>query len=96
VVFRLALERGAKGVRYHAVAEEEILFREIATEIGRQLQLPVVSKSQKEAEAHFTWFTRFAEMEAAASAQKTRELLDWKPVQPGLLVDMKHAGYFAS
>jgi nucleoside-diphosphate-sugar epimerase len=96
VIFRLALERGAKGARYHAVAEENILFREIATEIGRQLQVPVVSKSQEEAEVHFTWFTRFAGMEAAASAQKTRELLDWKPVQPGLLVDMEHAGYFAS
>ena len=96
VVFRLALERGAKGMRYHAVAEEQIPFRDIATEIGRQLQLPVVSKSQQEAQAHFTWFTMFAEMDAAASAQKTRELLGWKPVQAGLLADMEHAGYFAS
>lgn len=96
VVFRLALERAVKGARYHAVAEEKILFREIATEIGRQLQVPVVSKSPEEAEAHFTWFTKFAEMEAAASAQKTRELLDWKPAQPSLLEDMKLADYFTS
>jgi nucleoside-diphosphate-sugar epimerase len=85
-----------KGTRYHAVAEEQIPFRDIATEIGRQLQLPVVSKSQQEAQAHFTWFTMFAEMDAATSAQKTRELLGWKPVQAGLLADMEHAGYFAS
>jgi len=96
VVFRLALERAAKGVRYHAVAEEQIPFHEIAAEIGRQLQLPVVSKSKEEAQTHFTWFTMFAEMEAAASAQKTRELLGWKPVQPGLLTDMAQSGYFAS
>ncbi|WP_028535646.1 SDR family oxidoreductase [Paludibacterium yongneupense] len=94
-VFRLALERAAKGVRYHAVAEERIPFRDIATEIGRQLQLPVEGRSQDEAQAHFTWFTAFAEMEAAASAHRTREWLGWAPVQPSLLDDMRQSGYFA-
>src|SRR6266436_5902137 len=35
VVYRLALEKIAAGVRYHAVAEEGIAFREIASVIGR-------------------------------------------------------------
>lgn len=34
VVFCLALKRGAKGVLYHVASEENVLFREIATEIG--------------------------------------------------------------
>ncbi|MEH1888495.1 MAG: SDR family oxidoreductase, partial [Nostoc sp.] len=48
-VFRLALEHGAQGGPFHAVAEEGIPFRQIAEVIGRQFQLPVVSISQEEA-----------------------------------------------
>jgi hypothetical protein len=43
-LYRLALEKGAAGARYHGVAEEGIPFREIAAVIGRRLNLPVVSQ----------------------------------------------------
>jgi len=36
-------------------AEEEVPTREIAEVIGRQLNLPVVSKSREEAADHFGW-----------------------------------------
>jgi nucleoside-diphosphate-sugar epimerase len=54
-LFRLALEKGASGgARYHGVAEEGILFRDIAEAIGRGLKIPVVSKYKAEAAAHFS------------------------------------------
>lgn len=93
-LYRLALEKSAIGGRYHAVAEEGIPFREIATVIGRRLDLPVVTRSGQEAQNHFGWFTHFAAMDAPASSRKTREVLGWKPTHPELLADLERAGYF--
>ncbi len=95
-LFRLALENGMSGARYHGVAEEGIAFREIAEIIGRRLNIPVVSKSSEEAPAHFTWFTLFAGLDCPASSTQTRQQLGWKPEQPGLLADIDRAPYFQS
>jgi nucleoside-diphosphate-sugar epimerase len=94
VVYRLALEKNAAGVRYHAVADEGIPFREIATLIGRHLNVPVVSKTPEEAKEHFGWFAQFAATDTRASSQWTREQLSWQPKQPGLLADLDQRHYF--
>jgi len=94
--FRLAIERGAGGERYHAVAEETIPFKDIAELIGSHLDLPVVSKSPEEAAGHFGGFAIFAAMASAASSARTRARLGWNPEQPGLLEDIVAAGYFES
>jgi len=92
-VYRLALERGAAGDRWHAVAEEGVPMADIAGVIGRRLGLPVVSRSPEEAPAHFEWFAMFAGMDAPAASAHTRAALDWTPTGPGLLEDME-AAYF--
>jgi nucleoside-diphosphate-sugar epimerase len=94
-VYRLALERGAKGGPFHAVAEEGVPFKQIAELIGRRLNIPVVSKSPEEAAEHFGWFAMFAGMDAPTSSARTRGELDWKPEQPGLIADIDHPAYFA-
>jgi nucleoside-diphosphate-sugar epimerase len=95
-LYRLALEHGGAGLRYHAIAEEGVPFRDIATVIGRRLQVPVVSKAAGEAADHFGWFTLFAGIDAPASNARTRALLGWEPTQAGLLADLDQPGYFAS
>lgn len=95
-LFRLVLEKGVAGSRYHAVAEEGIPFREIAGVIGRQLNIPVVSITPEKATNHFGWFTNFASMDIPASSQLTREQFAWKPTQPGLIQDMSLPHYFKS
>jgi len=91
-VYRLALERGARGEKYHAVAEEGVPFREIAAVIGNRLGVPVASRPA----AHFEWFSMFAGMEAAASSAWTREVLGWVPAQGTLLEDVDSEPYFAA
>lgn len=93
-VFRLALEHGAEGGPFHAVADEGVPFREIAAVIGRRLGLPVASLSPQEAEGHFGWFAPFAAIDCPAASDRTRVLLGWRPVQPGLLADLDHPAYF--
>jgi nucleoside-diphosphate-sugar epimerase len=95
-LYRLALERGAERAVYHAVAEEGARFRDIAEIIGRRLNIPVVSKSGGDLDAHFGWFTRFAQIDAPASSAETRRALGWNPVEASLLDDLDSAAYFPS
>src|ERR1700731_4402952 len=48
-LYRLALEKGAPGARYHGVGDEGIPWTQIAELIGLRLSVPVVSKSGKAA-----------------------------------------------
>ncbi len=93
-LYRLALEKGVAGGRYHGVAEEGLPVRDIARVIGRRLNLPVVSKSLEEAEGHFGWFARFATLDFGASSERTREVLGWQPTQAGLIADVEGGRYF--
>jgi nucleoside-diphosphate-sugar epimerase len=93
-LFRLVLEKGIAGARYHAVAEEGVPFREIADVIGRQLNVPVVSKDSAEAAEHFGWFTHFAAMDIPASSQQTQEQLGWYPIHPKLIDDIDQPYYY--
>jgi nucleoside-diphosphate-sugar epimerase len=95
-VYRLALERGAAGGPFHAVAEDGVTLKTIAEVIGRRLNIPVVSKSPEEAAEHFGWFAMFAGIDAPTSSTRTRSVLGWEPVGPGLIADIDHPAYFAS
>lgn len=87
-LFRLAVERGEAGARYHATAEEGIALRDIADAIGRRLNVPVTSVAEAEVPAHFGWLATFAGKDMAASSALTRAALGWQPDGPGLLADL--------
>jgi nucleoside-diphosphate-sugar epimerase len=93
-LYKLVLEQGTSGARYHGVAEVGIAFREIADVIGRRLNVPVVSKTPEEAAAHFGWFAHFAALDIPSSSEKTRKLTGWQPKHPGLIADIDQPGYF--
>jgi nucleoside-diphosphate-sugar epimerase len=92
-LYRLALEKGEKGARYHAVGEEGVAARDIAEVIGRGLKVPVVSKSPEEAAAHFGWLGMFAGLDMPASSALTQERLGWHPTEPGLIADLEKMQY---
>jgi len=93
-LFRLALEKCAVRANYHGVAEEGVPFRQIAEVIGRRLNVPVVSKSSEEANKHFDWFAHFAALDNPTSSERTRQVLEWQPEQPGLISDIDRPSYF--
>jgi len=93
-LFRLALEKGLAGARFHGVAEEGVPFRDIAGAIGRGLNVPIVEKSSEEASSHFGWFAHFAALDNPASSRRTREVLGWQPTQAALIADLDHGRYF--
>lgn len=92
-LYRLALENGAIGGRYHGVAETGVYFKDIASAIGKGLGVPVVSLAPEDAGGHFGWMAGFAAMDAPTSADITQKHLGWASVGPGLLEDMA-AHYF--
>ena len=96
-LYRLALEKGVAGARFHAVEEEGITLKAIAESIGRGLKVPVISVSRDEAAAHFGALGFFATMSNPASSALTRERLGWNPGEhPGLIDDLDHANEFAA
>ncbi len=95
-LFRLALEKGAAGERYHGSAEQSIPFRDIAAAIARGLRVPLVSKSTAEAAAHFGWFAHFAGIDNPTSSQRTQQLLGWRPRQVELIADLERGRYFGA
>jgi nucleoside-diphosphate-sugar epimerase len=92
-LYRLALEKHESGARYHAVAEEGVLLRDIAEAIGRGLKVPVVAMSPEEAATHFGWLGRFAGLNLTASSALTQQRLGWHPTGPGLIADLEQMRY---
>jgi nucleoside-diphosphate-sugar epimerase len=86
VVFRLALESAPAGTSWHAVADEGDTVRDIATVIGRRLNLPV----QPVPEETFGPFGPIFAMDQPASSAYTRQALGWQPTHPSLLEDLEN------
>jgi nucleoside-diphosphate-sugar epimerase len=93
-LYRLALEKGSAGARYHSVADQGVPFREIAEVIGRRLNVPLVSKSAGEAADHFGWISHFVGIDCPASSAQTQEQLEWRPTHASLIADIDRPAYF--
>ncbi len=93
-LYRLAIEQGKAGDRYHAVTEEGVATRDIAEAIGRGLNLPVVSKTPEEAAEHFGFLGYFASIDAPASSAQTQQRFGWNPKgNPTLLEDLNNTNF---
>jgi nucleoside-diphosphate-sugar epimerase len=89
-LFRLAVEQAPSGWRLHAVGDEGVPIRDIAAVIGRHLNLAVASAPAED----FGFLGRILAVDQPASSELTRELLGWRPVQPGLIEDLEKGHYF--
>jgi nucleoside-diphosphate-sugar epimerase len=89
-LFRLAAEQAPAGSRLHAVGDEGVPVRDIAEVIGRHLNLPTASVPAED----FGWLGQILAVDQPASSALTRELLGWRPVQPGLIEDLDKGHYF--
>jgi nucleoside-diphosphate-sugar epimerase len=92
-LYRLALENGHAGARYHAVGEEGVALRDIAEVIGARLKMPVESITPEEAPEYFGWMAHLATIDLAASSTLTRQQLVWNPIGPDLLTDLRNMDY---
>ena len=102
---QLAIDKAAPGSVLHAVAEEGIATRDIATALGQFLRVPVESIAAERAQAHFDWLGMFFGAGAPASSARTqppargvssartRSLLGWNPTHETLLQDIA-AGHY--
>jgi nucleoside-diphosphate-sugar epimerase len=86
VLFRLALELAPAGTSWHAVADEGDAVRDIATVIGRRLDLPVEAVPP---ETYGPLGPIFA-TDQPSSSTHTREALGWEPTHPSLLEDLEN------
>ncbi|MBW8687496.1 SDR family oxidoreductase [Chitinophaga rhizophila] len=93
-VYRLIIEKGEGQPVFHAIGDEGVPVKDIATAIGKGLGLPVGSISPAEAAAHFGWLGIFAGLDLRGSAAKTKTWLGWKPEHVGLIEDLEKGRYF--
>jgi nucleoside-diphosphate-sugar epimerase len=92
-LYRLALEKGQAGARYHAVGEEGVAMRDIAEAIGAGLKTLVESITPEAAPGYFGPLANLAALDLAASGALTRRELDWNPTGPDLLTDLRSMDY---
>ncbi len=95
-VYRLALESGAAGTRFHAVADEGVPFRQIAETIGRKLGVPAAPIAADDLADHFGFLAPFAGADNPVSSEITRAGLDWQPEHVALIADLEQDHYFTS
>ncbi|NKY53011.1 SDR family oxidoreductase [Nocardia vermiculata] len=86
VLFRLALEKAPAGTAWHAVGDEGVAVRDMASVIGRRLGVPVESVPPEA----FGPLAEIFALDQPASSVHTREALGWEPEQPGLLADLEN------
>jgi nucleoside-diphosphate-sugar epimerase len=79
------------GSRLHAVGDEGVPFREIAEAIGRHLDVPAVSIPPEEAADYFGFLAPYVALDNPTSSEMIRELLGWRPTNPGLIDDLGRA-----
>jgi nucleoside-diphosphate-sugar epimerase len=84
-LYRLALEAGKNGARYHGVGDGGIAFRDVAAAIGKRLAVPAQSIPPERAAAHFdVLLGAVAGANNPASSEATRSELGWRPAGPSL------------
>ena len=94
-LYRLALESAPAGARLHAVAEEGIALRDIATVIGRRLGVPAAPVADENTGQHFGYLSGFIDLDNPTSSKITRDTLGWIPTRPGLIADLDDEHNFA-
>ncbi|HET9073297.1 MAG TPA: NAD-dependent epimerase/dehydratase family protein [Solirubrobacteraceae bacterium] len=95
VLYRLALEQGPAGRRFHAIESDGIPFRTVAETIAGRLDLPARSITAEEAPQYLGFLAGFAGMDALVDSAQTRETLSWQPTHPSWTEDMAAEHYFA-
>lgn len=93
VLYRLALEKGQPGAIYHAVAEQGTPIKDLATLIGKKLNVPVVGRTLEEAQSKMGFMAMPLSLKNYVSSEKTKSELGWKPTQKGWLADIEE-NYF--
>jgi len=94
VLYRLAMEKGAAGSRFHGTADEGIPTRQLAEVIARRLNVPAVSVTAEQATEELGFIGRVLGMGGPTSSALTQERLGWRPTHPGLLQDLEEGTYF--
>jgi nucleoside-diphosphate-sugar epimerase len=90
-LYRLALEKGEPGAAYHAIGDEGVPTRDIATAIGKRLGLPTASLAPDQAAEHFGFLGMFATLDIRGSSRLTQQRLGWRPTHAGLIEDIETA-----
>lgn len=90
---QLAIDKATPGSVLHAVAEEGVATRDIATALGQFLKVAVESIPADRAQAHFDWLGMFFGADASASNARTRSQLGWNPTHETLLQDIAAGRY---
>ena len=90
---RLALENSPAGQVWHAVGEEAIPLKDVATAIGAGLDLPLEDVAPENVVDRLGWLGRFLAIDSTATSHITREQLGWEPTHNTLIEDLE-AGYY--